>query len=56
MEGGIDMEDTVVAPPATSEQSQEPGHVPEEGNKFQKAIGAWRSMDCSLQNQSVHIG
>ncbi|KAF5849208.1 hypothetical protein GGP41_006127 [Bipolaris sorokiniana] len=47
MEGGIDMEDTVVAPPATSEQSQEPGHVPEEGNKFQKAIGAWRNIDLT---------
>ena len=42
MEGGVDMEERVETPPAT--ESQTPvAEEQEEGNKFQKAIGAWRS-------------
>ena len=47
MEGGIDMEGTVAAPPTTTEQAHAADQAPEEGNKFQKAIGAWRSMHYS---------
>lgn len=42
MEGGLDVE----AHAAQDEEPQHAGAEPEaeEGNKFQKAIGAWRSM------------
>lgn len=43
MEGGIDMEQTIGTPPDTSEQAPAAQDTPEEGNKFQTAIGAWRS-------------
>jgi homeobox protein cut-like len=42
MEGGVDMEETVETPPAAESQTPVAGEQ-EEGNKFQKAIGAWRS-------------
>ncbi|USP80312.1 hypothetical protein yc1106_07586 [Curvularia clavata] len=47
MEGGIDMEGTVAAPPTTTEQAHAADQAPEEGNKFQKAIGAWRNIDLT---------
>lgn len=42
MEGGLDVE----AHAAQEEEPKQTGGEPEteEGNKFQKAIGAWRSM------------
>ena len=41
MEGGLDVE----AHAAPAEEPQQAGEAEtEEGNKFQKAIGAWRSM------------
>jgi hypothetical protein len=45
MEGGIDVEER--ASDAVPEKREEQAHVAEESgedNKFQKAIGAWRSM------------
>ena len=53
MEGGIDMEGTVAAPPPTTEQAHAPDQAPEEGNKFQKAIGAWRSRQCLVWDLSA---
>ncbi|EOA85363.1 hypothetical protein ACJQWK_07077 [Exserohilum turcicum] len=47
MEGGIDMEQTIGTPPDTSEQAPAAQDTPEEGNKFQTAIGAWRNIDLT---------
>lgn len=44
MEGGIDLDERIET--QVNNESQGPGgeEEQEEGNKFQKAIGAWRSM------------
>jgi homeobox protein cut-like len=47
MEGGVDMEERVETPPAAEDQAPV-AEEQEEGNKFQKAIGAWRSMIITL--------
>jgi hypothetical protein len=45
MEGGVDVDERVETPPNAQRQEPVAGEEPEEGNKFQKAIGAWRSAD-----------
>ena len=43
MEGGVDMDERVETPPNAERQEPVAEEEQEEGNKFQKAIGAWRS-------------
>jgi homeobox protein cut-like len=46
MEGGVDMDERVESPPNTERQEPVAEEDQEEGNKFQKAIGAWRSANA----------
>ncbi|KAI4673627.1 uncharacterized protein J4E88_008683 [Alternaria novae-zelandiae] len=47
MEGGVDMDERVETPPSAERQEPVAEEEQEEGNKFQKAIGAWRNIDLT---------
>ncbi|KAI4690348.1 hypothetical protein J4E81_007501 [Alternaria sp. BMP 2799] len=47
MEGGVDMDERVDTPPSAERQEPVAEEEQEEGNKFQKAIGAWRNIDLT---------
>ncbi|KAH6857328.1 CASP C terminal-domain-containing protein [Alternaria rosae] len=47
MEGGVDMDERVETPPNAERQEPVAEEEQEEGNKFQKAIGAWRNIDLT---------
>ncbi|KAI4682715.1 uncharacterized protein J4E84_007179 [Alternaria hordeiaustralica] len=47
MEGGVDMDERVETPPSAERQEPVAEQEQEEGNKFQKAIGAWRNIDLT---------
>ncbi|KAI4923459.1 hypothetical protein J4E85_008497 [Alternaria conjuncta] len=47
MEGGVDVDERVETPPNAERQEPVAEEEQEEGNKFQKAIGAWRNIDLT---------